>query len=222
MCAIKKKIESRRGASITFALLLFLVCAMVSAVAIVAATTSAGRMSQLAQMDQRYYAVNSAAELLCDIFVGSDSEPTPAVTVTYTKADGEAQSTDYTIDEATRSLDVSLVVKAAEAAAKARVTKDEVVLASDTDPKVLQAKVDGVSLNCNITEKMKPDGLLVFNISNAVSNADTSKGKYQLELTLASDLKKANSGSGATTDKLTVLGWKLHSIKKIRADESAE
>ena len=65
-----RKLKSKRGASITFALLLFLVCAVVSSVVIVAGTAAAGRMSQLAQMDQRYYAVTSAAELLRDLIDG--------------------------------------------------------------------------------------------------------------------------------------------------------
>lgn len=67
MRAIQKKIQSQRGASITFALLLFLVCAVLSSVVIVAATTASGRMSRLAETDQRYYAVTSAAELLRDV-----------------------------------------------------------------------------------------------------------------------------------------------------------
>lgn len=67
MRAIQKKIRSRRGASITFALLLFLVCAVLSSVVIVAATTASGRISRLAETDQRYYAVTSAAELLRDV-----------------------------------------------------------------------------------------------------------------------------------------------------------
>lgn len=58
------KLRSQTGASITFALLLFLVCAVLCSVIIVAATTSAGRMSGIAEADQRYYAVSSAAELL--------------------------------------------------------------------------------------------------------------------------------------------------------------
>ncbi len=67
MRAIQKKIRSQRGASITFALLLFLVCAVLSSVVIVAATSASGRISKLAESDQRYYAVTSAAELLRDV-----------------------------------------------------------------------------------------------------------------------------------------------------------
>ncbi|MCR5825457.1 MAG: hypothetical protein K6G54_02695, partial [Oscillospiraceae bacterium] len=61
---VTRKLHSRRGASITFALLLFLVCAVVGAVVLTAGTASSGRVSELAEMDRRYYAVTSAAELL--------------------------------------------------------------------------------------------------------------------------------------------------------------
>lgn len=63
---IKKKLRSERGASIILALLLFLVCAVVGSIVLTAATAAAGRMSQMVKMDQRYYSVTSAAELLRD------------------------------------------------------------------------------------------------------------------------------------------------------------
>lgn len=65
---IHNRLRSRTGASLSFALLAFLVCAVVSSVVLVSATTAAGRMSGIAETDQRYYAVTSAAELLKDLF----------------------------------------------------------------------------------------------------------------------------------------------------------
>ena len=68
--ALQKKISSQSGASIAMALLLFMVCAILGAIVLSAATAAAGRMSGLADDDQRYYSVASAAELvsqqLCD------------------------------------------------------------------------------------------------------------------------------------------------------------
>ena len=61
---LRRKLASRRGASITFALLLFLVCTVIGVIVLVAATAAAGRISKLAEADARYYAVNSAAQLL--------------------------------------------------------------------------------------------------------------------------------------------------------------
>ena len=82
MRAIRQKLASDRGASITFALLIFLVCAIISSVVIVAGTAASGRISQLAQMDQRYYAVNSAAELVRDLLEGQTITVTETVSTT--------------------------------------------------------------------------------------------------------------------------------------------
>ena len=76
----KNKIRSESGASITFALLIFLVCAVVSAAVIVAASAAAGRISKTTEIDQRYYTVTSAAELLIDML--DDGE---GVAKTYTQ-----------------------------------------------------------------------------------------------------------------------------------------
>ena len=64
------KLRSGRGASITFGLLLFLVCAVLSSVIIATASTAAGRISNMAEADQRYYSVTSACELLKGLIDG--------------------------------------------------------------------------------------------------------------------------------------------------------
>ena len=61
---IMKKLRSDVGASITFGLLLFLVCAVISAVVLVAGTTAAGRLSGMSKTEQRYYSVTSTAKLI--------------------------------------------------------------------------------------------------------------------------------------------------------------
>ncbi|MBR2547689.1 MAG: hypothetical protein IKF07_05825 [Eubacterium sp.] len=62
-----KKLRSGKGASITFALLLFLVCAVLSSIIITAASAATGRISNMAETDQRYYSVTSASILLKDL-----------------------------------------------------------------------------------------------------------------------------------------------------------
>lgn len=64
MNTVKRKIQSNRGASLSFALLLFLVATVVGVSLLQAGTAAAGRVSQLAVSDARYYSVNSAADLL--------------------------------------------------------------------------------------------------------------------------------------------------------------
>lgn len=93
---VLKKLRSSKGASITFALLAFLVCAVISAVLLASASAASGRASDLAKMDQRYYAVTSAAQLFCDKLDGQQftierkKVETKTVTTTYSTSTNEA------------------------------------------------------------------------------------------------------------------------------------
>lgn len=60
---IAKKLKQRRGASLSMALLLFLVCAVMGSVVLTAATTT-NKVYFTVESDQRYFALTSAAELL--------------------------------------------------------------------------------------------------------------------------------------------------------------
>ena len=70
---IMKKLRSDVGASITFGLLLFLVCAVISAVVLVAGTTAAGRLSGMSKTEQRYYSVTSTAKLIQEELEGGSA-----------------------------------------------------------------------------------------------------------------------------------------------------
>lgn len=98
LCAVKKKLNSQRGASLSIALLLFLVCLAVSSVVLTAGTAAAGRLSELKKMDQRYYSVTSAAELVRDLVssetVGGKTVPSRTVTFTQTKTTQTTATTD--------------------------------------------------------------------------------------------------------------------------------
>lgn len=81
---ITKKLRSPRGASIIMALLLFMVCAIVGTVVLTAGTAAAGRASQLAAADQRYFSVTSATELLAKKLTGVTYTVTRTETVVNT------------------------------------------------------------------------------------------------------------------------------------------
>ncbi len=108
---IYAKLKNKEGASITYALLLFLVCAVIGSIMIAAGTAASGRMSKAVEMDQRYYSVMSAAELLMREL---DSETVAIVnkgTVTDSGSDSESfnQSDDqYPMIEVDGSLTSSL------------------------------------------------------------------------------------------------------------------
>lgn len=67
------KVKSQRGASLSMALLVALVCTTVAAIVLSAATAVSGRQSQLADMEKSYYNVTSAARIFWDeMSKGSD------------------------------------------------------------------------------------------------------------------------------------------------------
>ncbi len=81
---IMNKLRSKAGASITFALLLFLVCAVLCSVIVAAASAAAGRMSKIVQSEETYYAVTSAAEMMKKMI---DGKTVSLVKVTRTEYD---------------------------------------------------------------------------------------------------------------------------------------
>ena len=180
----RAKLQSRRGASITFALLLFLVCAVVSSVVVVAGSAVGGRMSQMAAMDQRYYAVTSAAELLRSIFDGR------TVRVTTDNATGGQTvdpGTDAVLGHASMQL-MSLLSAGGE----------ELTGTFDLSPD------KGDALKCSITETVKKSGLLEYAITN---------GNYTLRVTFASNRRVIASATteAATTTAVT---WKLNGVRR--------
>ena len=87
MIRVKQKLNSSRGASILLALVLFLLCAMVSAVVVGSAMTNMQKVKNRREQQQVYYSVSSAARLLHDAmeqvsFVGSESVQTYGTAMT--------------------------------------------------------------------------------------------------------------------------------------------
>ena len=68
MKALKKKWNSCRGASILLAMLFLLVCIMAGASVLMAAASNAGKIDSNKKEQQKYLALSSALNLLCDEF----------------------------------------------------------------------------------------------------------------------------------------------------------
>lgn len=91
-----EKLKSSRGASLMMALLLFLTCAVVGSAVLTAGTAASGRMAKIAESDQRYYSVNSAANLLIDLL----QEPVSIRKTETTDPDSGTKQTVYFIKSA--------------------------------------------------------------------------------------------------------------------------
>ena len=94
MRQIRQKLHSRRGASLLFALLLFLVASMVSITILNAALTAAKRLKDDRAQEQEYLTLSSAARLVAK----SLSESSVVITETRVTVDGTFES--YQIDYA--------------------------------------------------------------------------------------------------------------------------
>lgn len=189
MRTIKNKLNSERGASLTFALLLFLVCAVVGSAVLVAGTAASGRMSRIAEMDQRYYSVNSAARLLIelmetDMIYYRVEEPAGGTQsyIFYNIDQDSEEETEVKITSPTLALEI------AEQSLGISETKEWLSLSvSGTDA--------DASLAVKIQETLSPNGDVVFAVSN-VEGTD----KYTITLYFM------NVG-GASSFK-----WKLYDI----------
>ena len=199
MRPVKMKLRSSRGASITYALLIFLVCAVVSSIVIVSASTAGGRMSGLKETDQRYYAAVGAARTLRNIFEGSGN-----VTVTY---DPEDLSTAVADAENTivNASSVAVLPGTLDATSLAR-TISGPAAAGETSP-----------YSCTVTPKLE-NGLLKFDIA-ATGGSNINTGTYKLTIAFTPNVKKPDLGNGKTAT--ATVSWSLNSLSKGRATQAA-
>ncbi len=112
MKAVQRKLQDRSGATLTVALLFFIMCAATGSVILAAATTSTGRLAELQASDQNYYAVVSAAKLLRDEIDGQTisvgQKETKIVTTTRSeKTEKDANGADVTVVEETTKTEYS-------------------------------------------------------------------------------------------------------------------
>ncbi len=197
---IKNKLRSRSGASLMFALLLFLVCAVISSVVLAAGTAASGRMSETAANDQRYFSVTSAAELLRDLFDGVtvcvveaddgkiyvfEGAMAYEVNESYIeqlKSDSNADSIDP--DDPSAPTFSSLPMEAAYMCAE---SED---LTPVTSRFSISYSGEGYeSLAVKVVEKLQPvNGTVTFTVSNALGGGADDGTTYTLRLSLSADI----------------------------------
>jgi len=204
MQAIKNKISSQRGASLTFALLIFLVCAVVGSVVLAAGTVASGRMSQIAETDQRYYSVNSAARLLISLI---DEKP---VTIIETKMNTE--STSQYKDEAGKTIPPdsfdSIPKQAAYICITGSIEDHKLNLKAGDDDTlkplnvVMTETISGIDENGHY-------GPMVFKLANDSQNA------YAIQLTFSPDVKKTEDKQADRTVTTWKISWSLQSVEII-------
>ena len=201
MNRIRKKLASDRGASITFALLLFLVCAVVSSIVIVAATTASGRMSKLADMDQRYFAVNSAAQLLVDTLemYGND--------YLVTESPNEDNPDEMDVKVSLRNDPDTSLITPFSIPSREIVSNEEIRKYEDTLTLTI-TDIPNAKLNCKIDVNLEDDKLY-FTVKN-----DDGRFVYTIILTFIATIEDASEESDVIEGiKKTAVSWRLEDVK---------
>ena len=173
--------RDERGASILLALFYFLVCAVVGAVVLTAATVTTGQLVALEKSQQAYYSVSSAAELLRDSIVGGTCEPADTNGVwtcslpaqTDTNADGQ-----HRFESWLKSM-VERVAGGTTGSATATSTFD-FTFSSASDP------VKESVLDVRVTAVMQPDYSLRFTLRP--KNYTQAVGDYRVTMDIPAAL----------------------------------
>ena len=188
---IKRKLRSNQGVTLLLSLLLFLVCAVAGSVALTAGTATSGTISERAKLDQRYFSVTSAAELLRETFDGKSVRVTvgsgSADVAIQRDEDGIPQETDWikrdnpiTKTEEKFVIDQSLYFLKDELAAQ----YDEATLQGTADTWLFQesnpriytvsvsATVDTSGLNATVEISRESPGTLNFIVKSAIQRED--------------------------------------------------
>ena len=203
-----KKLRSDRGASLMMALLLFLVCAVIGTAVLTAGTAASGRMSNIAVMDQRYYSVNSAVNLLIDLFrdqvITIRKEAPDDGEASYQIKCNDGEYVDYP-EGSVSTLPEEMAVQIIRRDSSAPGTEPEfkVQLSSETQLGSLP-EISGV---------LYSDDRLVFTVSSDPTKAE----KYQLDITLAPQKQEKKSLKIEEDRTITVTetsySWKLSDVK---------
>lgn len=210
MQAIRRKLNSQRGASMLMALLLMLVGIMVSAVIISAATSAAVNKRSEKEQQQAYLAVSSAAELVRDDFQSLTGRYKD-VTTTVTNADGTTTTTNDTIKATCAVGDMINDIGAR-------------FIDGNTSPytKTYTFSVDGyedVSAEILVSVDTGSDGSSkVYNLTATFTNGVGSEHPCRMVLTmegkLAEERTSGDTGSGSTQVVTQTLEWNKAKLQK--------
>lgn len=178
---VRNKLRSRAGASVTFALLLFLVCAVVGSVVLAAGTAASGRFSDLKEMDARYYSVTSAAELLKDGLSGKSvtvSQTNITVTTTVTPyVNGVAGTATRTETPTPGEPEYPAAGTVPRILADAAESLNGGLSAAETKTYTLTHSapegIDGAVLDVTVTRTLTTDGTMKLNLCNTGSDPYT-------------------------------------------------
>ena len=226
---ILAKLRSQRGATILFALLFFIVCAVIGSIVLTAGAAAAGRLADLKEMDRRYYAVTSAAKVLEHQLNDAGTVVTRSQTVT-TAANGTKTAEQWTepdFPDRTKASEIAPLMKDAVKGVcdyplsnekKGRKLSATIKSYPEANPLTLtlthgphDAEGNPDPLNAYATFQMKPGGDVVIQVMDAQT---VTGAKYFLTLNCPVHVLTNTYSTGTKTITVETITWSVASVKK--------
>lgn len=210
---ILAKLRSQRGATILFALLFFIVCAVIGSIVLTAGAAAAGRLADLEEIDQRYYAVTSAAKVLENQL----SDPSAVVTRRLVQ-DPDTSTEVWTVDGIQKDPDDSIP----------QYLRDSVEAVADDSKKLKDAAAEAKAplprtvalihptnnqLTTYVTFTMVGSGGDRGDLTITVRNSEVD-AKYFLILYCPAHVLTNTYHTGAQTETVETITWSVASVKK--------
>lgn len=220
------KLNSKNGASILVALFVLLVCTIISSIVVTAGFASAGRIVGVAQSDQRYYTVTSAANILKDTIENNSvtivrEYKDDSYTFSFLKDNGELVTlrmglgllNDIAIEYGELVVDVNTneVINNETNYDKNYKTLDSTLVYTPTNILVETSNSDMDDIRVSIGLDNKQLIMIVYD------NNSGDSGSYNLKYTYSSDIRDyedENENEGSTT-KYTEIAWVLEKVEKV-------
>ncbi len=208
MNLIHHKLRSRRGASLSIALLLFLVCLAVASVVLAAGTAASGRLSELREADQRYYSVTSAAELVRDM-IGDQTVTFTQERTTYASGDDDSVDTEWNKDVLLENATIQLVFGSTD---DVDVDTADAWILSGLDPS--DCDIDEFTITPPVSENVFPvhveakveNGDLVFYFNNLNKNGTEASERFYIKMTCTPQFPRPEAATVTSpNDTTTVL-----------------
>lgn len=218
---IRKKLGSQSGASMMFALLLFLVCAAIGGIVLNAGTLSTSKLVDRAKMDKRYYEVTSAVEFLKERFNGDEN-----IVITRTKTTTSAGTTySFTCNDtdlATLSSlssmnDLSSMFAVALLGNIYSIGNDSYVPTSWSSDFYNSVNLNLLAINFKHDETTSRSVIIGPKVVNGVVELDikSSDEKYVLKMIMVPEIKEVTSKNGDTEKKVATINFTVSDIKKV-------
>ena len=207
---ILKKLRSNEGASLTYAILLFLVCAVIGTIVLTAGTIASGRLAEKAEMDQRYYHVTSTAEFLKDALDGKTvriiREKTDPIVVRVEGCDDPLpNSFENSFEQTTNFYNYDfLTLKTLQLMPE---------LTWDADFYDQNAKVTNIKFQVLGQDHVAD---VKVTVKNGVMTMDISDNGYTVRMNFAPQISEVNSLNDENIEtKTATITWRVNSIEKV-------